>query len=230
VHSLELDHADDPFSIDLHTRLERWYFRGLRRDLGDQLFERTSPVRLANAGAGHPPLRGLAQPYLAAFLALHAGYVPGRLRLVALVELVLVLRGDVNAGALMWDELADLFRRTGTGRFVHPALALVEDLAPGTVEPGLLLDLERRATVRTQRVLDALRAGDFAPLTRPSLDAKLMWARGPRELLLNVSELVFPSDDGLSMGIARLQWRRLRALVSGRAGWRSDRRPDSSSP
>ena len=48
-----------------------------------------------------------------------------------------------------------------------------------------------------------------------SLDDKLMWASGPRELLLSASELVAPSDDGLPVGLSRLYWRRLRMLVQG---------------
>jgi hypothetical protein len=49
-----------------------------------------------------------------------------------------------------------------------------------------------------------------------------MWARGPREVLLNLTEVVLPSDDGLRVGLGRLQWRRLAALASGGAGWRAD--------
>ena len=48
-----------------------------------------------------------------------------------------------------------------------------------------------------------------------SLDDKLMWASGPRELLLSVSELVTPSDDGMPVGLPRLYWRRLLTLVRG---------------
>jgi hypothetical protein len=140
---------------------------------------------------------------------------------VHLVELVLVLRRDVAEGRLDPGALAALLERTGTARFAHPALALTDELAPGTVDPALLASTARNATRRTLRVLADLRAADLAPLLRPSLDAKVMWARGPREWLLNLSELVVPSDDGRSVGLGRLQWRRLRALLTGRARWRA---------
>jgi hypothetical protein len=226
VRSLELDHADNPFTIDLHTRLERWYFRGLRRGLhpaGAAPATRPSAALVVDGR----PARVLAEPYLTAFLALHASHDPTRMQLVRLVELALVLRADARASRLDPGELAALLRSTDTLRFVHPALELVDELAPGTVERGLLEQARGRATARTLRVVDELRAAGMAPPARPTLDAKLMWARGPRELLLNLSELVLPSDDGLPVGLLRLQWRRLAALASGRAGWRAGRRPDS---
>jgi hypothetical protein len=219
VRSLELDHALNPLTVDLHTRLERWYFRGLRASL-----DARAPAGAVEGPPGlgeGPDVRVLAQPELTAFLALHAGHDPTRLRLVHLVELVLVLRRDVAEGRLDPGALAALLERTGTARFAHPALALTEELAPGTVEPALLASTAQGATRRTLRVLADLRAADLAPLPRPSLDAKVMWARGPREWLLNLSELVVPSDDGRTVGLARLQWRRLRALLTGRARWRA---------
>ncbi|HZD04227.1 MAG TPA: nucleotidyltransferase family protein [Longimicrobiales bacterium] len=216
VRSLELDHADNPWSVDLHTGLERWYFRGLRRDLGGP--SSGSSDRFAVEGAS---LWGLGQPRLTAFLALHASYELVKVQLVRLVELVLVVRRDMERRRLRWDDFAALVDRTGTGRFVQPALALAEEVAPGTVDGGLLQELGRGATERTRRVLDAVRAADLAPLLRRSMDAKLMWARGPRELLLNLSELILPSDDGLPVGLGRLQWSRLVALARGAAGWRA---------
>lgn len=224
VQSLELEHADDPWSVDLHTSLERWYFRGLRRDLGEGWSGRTAEVPV-----GATTVRGLGQPDLTAFLALHASHELAKVRLVRIVELVLVLRADRESGRLDGSELEALVRRTGTGRFVHPALALAEALAPGTVEPGLLAQTGRRMTARARRVLAAVKHADMAPLTRPSLDGKLMWARGPRQLLLNLSEVVVPSDEGLDVGWARLQWRRLAALLRGGAGWRAVRDADTLS-
>ncbi len=55
---------------------------------------------------------------------------------------------------------------------------------------------------------------DMGALKYRSLDDKLMWASGPRELLLSVSELVAPSDDGLPTALP-LYWRRLLTLARG---------------
>ena len=216
IHSLELDHADDPWSVDLHTGLDRWYFRGLRRGLGE-----APPLDAATVTICGDDVRTLAQPYLAAFLAMHASYELVKVRLVRLVELVLVIRKDVDQGRLSWAEFTALLSHTETARFVYPALALVEELVPGIV-PGTLLErMARAATDRTKRVIAAVQAADMAPLTHRSLDAKLMWASGPREMLLNVSELILPSDDGMPLGPLQLQWQRLRALWRGQAGRRA---------
>ena len=214
VHSVELEHPDNPWSVDLHTSLERWYFRGVRRSLGEEVFERTGEIRIADQQA-----RVLGQPDLCAFLALHASYELVKVRLIRLVELALVARHDTRQATLDWDELLGHVRRTRTERFVYPAWALVEDLLPDTVPPTVLDELARAATPRQLRVVAAVRAADFAPLTRRSVDAKLMWAAGPRELLLNISELLLPSDDGRDVGAFHRE--RLRSLFSGKARWRA---------
>lgn len=237
VRSLELEHADDPWTVDLHTSLERWYFRGLRRGLGDGPFTRTRGMAI-----GGETVRCLGQPDLTAFLAMHASYELVKVRLVRVVELVLVIRAgrtdradgaNPDGGAtdaLDWSRLEALFARTGTGRFVHPALSLAERLAPGTVPPDLLARTGRDMTRRAARVLAAVLEADMGPLMHPSLDAKLMWARGPREWLLNLSELLVPSDRGLPVGWARLQWRRIASLVRGDAAWRAGRGADTMDP
>jgi hypothetical protein len=228
VRSLELEHADDPWTVDLHTSLERWYFRGLRRGLGDGPFTRTRGMAI-----GGETVRCLGQPDLTAFLALHASYELVKVRLVRVVELVLVIRPDRAdpdggaADALDWSRLQALLARTGTARFVHPALSLAERLAPGTVPPDLLARTGHDMTRRATRVLAAVLEADMGPLMHPSLDAKLMWARGPREWLLNLSELLVPSDRGLPVGWARLQWRRIASLVRGDAAWRAGREADT---
>lgn len=117
----------------------------------------------------------------------------------------------------------DLVSRTSTARFACPGLALVERLAPGTIEPTLLRALEPSLTGRMRRVLEAIVAADMGVLTYRSLDDKLMWARGTRELLLGVSELLWPSDEGIPVGVARLYWRRLRAWSQRRVGLRARR-------
>ena len=117
VHSLELTHIDNPWSVDLHTALERWYFRGLRRGLGDEPFDHTIGVSISGT-----TVRVLAQPYVTAFLALHASYDLVQMQLVRLVELVLVIRADLRKRAFDWAAFATLIRETGIERFVQPAL------------------------------------------------------------------------------------------------------------
>ena len=217
VHSLELDHVDNPWSVDLHTALERWYFRGLRRGLGDEPFDHATRVSVSGT-----TVRVLAQPYVTAFLALHASHDLAQMQLVRLVELVLIIRADLLRRALDWAAFASLIREAGIERFVQPALVLAEALAPGTVERGLLERLARLATPRMHRVLARVLEADMGALRYRSLDDKLMWASGPRELLLSVSELVAPSDDGMPVGLVRLYWRRLLTFARGLPRTRGD--------
>ncbi|MBI3982822.1 MAG: nucleotidyltransferase family protein [Gemmatimonadetes bacterium] len=216
VHSLEFDHADNPFAVDLHTGLERWYFRGVRAGFGESAFAHTTPIVVDGS-----TVRALDQPLLTAFLALHTSSELARMRLVRLVELTVVIQRDRRSGVLDWTALGGLLHRTGTARFVFPALALVERLCPGTVENTLIARSQPYLTNRMLRVIEAVAAADMAPLRYRSLEERLVWARGARELLLNLSELVWPTDDGLPVSVGRLQWRRVRALVRGRVGLRA---------
>ena len=147
VRSLEVDHSDNPWNVDLHRALDRWYFRGTRRSLGEAPFDTT---RFTDVDG--EPVRVLDQPYLTAFLAMHAAFDLASVQLIRLLELVLVIRGDIETGRLDWRELSSLFDSTATGRFAYPALALAEELAPGTVEADLLLGL-------AQRRLECIRVG-----------------------------------------------------------------------
>jgi len=162
-------------------------------------------------------VRVLDQPFLLAFLALHAGCDLASVRLVRLLEIVLVIRADLEAGRLDWRELEMLMASTGTGRFVYPALALADELAPGTVEPRLLANLARGATPRMRRVLDAVRRAGAGPLDEKSFDTKLAWVSGPRELALALSEVVLPSfgdslGDTLRQRLSVARWRISRRL------------------
>ena len=213
VVSLELDHVDNPWHVDLHSGLERYYFRGLRADLGSGALG-----TLRSTQVGSERVRVLDEPYLAAFLAMHAGSDLATVRLIRLIELVWVIRAELASRRLDWAELASLLERTGTGRFVYPALALTEDLAPGTVALDLLRRLERGASRRMHRVLNAVRGAGLGPLRERTLDVKLAWAAGGRELALGVWDLLFPAGfsstrAGLLQRMSVARWRIMRRLM-----------------
>jgi len=192
VQSLELDHAENPWGVDLHSTLGRSYFRGVHRSLGELPFETRRTVTILGES-----VRVLEQPYLTAFLALHAGYHLGELQLVRLLDVALSARLDERAGRLDWDALAELLDRTGTERFTYPGLALAEALAPGTVRADILRRGERKVSARMLRVLAALRHAELGPLPERTLDSKLAWSVGGREVLLNLADLLLPGDDAL---------------------------------
>ncbi len=216
VSSLELETETNPWHLDLHTGLERWYFRGLRAVLGSGAFSARSTFLLDNVSAV-----GLGQPYLAAFLALHTSYELIRMRLIRLVELLWVLEMDSLHGALKWGEFLSLVKEQKLARFVYPALALCESLRPGSVDPEVLEYTEDEATPRLRRVTRQVESENFAPLMQRSLDDKLMWARGFKELMLNLSEWIWPSDEVERARLTRLYWKRLRMLLGRRARLRA---------
>ncbi len=211
LQSLEIDHADNPWSVDLHAALDRWYFRGLRASFGYP-----TPDQLARWTFAGRPVFVLAQPLLTAFLALHASYVMRDFRPLRAVELVLVVRQDVANGALRWDALAELLDRTRTARFVYPALELAERWVPGTLDPGLRQQLDRAATPRMRRVVNQVEA-DGLRLAYRSLDERLMWPQGTAEWLGNLSELIWSADDAMTAGDQlRMYLRRARMLFARR--------------
>lgn len=211
-----MDHADNPWFVDLHVRLERWYFRGLRAGFGSPTQDHLTPWTFHGR-----PVCVLAQPLLTAFLALHASYGMRDFCPLRAVELVLVMRRDAGRGALRWDALAELLDRTATTRFVYPALELAERWVPGTLDPGLRQRLQRAATPRMRRVVDQVEAHGMRLAFR-SLDDKLMWARGPLEWLGNLSDLVWSADDAMAASDQlRLYLRRARMLLAWTARFRA---------
>jgi len=219
LHTLELEHPDNPWSLDLHVALERWYFRGLRAGFAFPTDEQLTPWTYRGRTA-----HALAQPLLTAFLALHASYGLSDFRPLRAVELVLVIRQDIERGALRWGALAELLERSGTTRFVYPALELAERWVPGTVEAQLRDTLRRAATPRARRVVDQIEAEGLR-LAHRSLDDKLMWAKGPAQWLGNLSELAWSADDQMTPADQlRMYLRRARMLLTGRSRLRASAR------
>jgi hypothetical protein len=215
LQSVELDHADNPWTVDLHEALQRFYFRGTSADLGRGMFDTRRTIDLDGE-----PVRVLEQPYLVTFLALHTGCDLGAVRLVRLFELVAVIRADVESRRLDWGDVTSLLDETRTGRFVYPALELAEELAPGTVARPLLDRLERDASPRMRGALEAVRLAGMGPLGERSFDAKLAWAHGPKEFVMALSELGLPSlRDSLAATLAQrlsvARWRIARRLRRG---------------
>ncbi len=192
VRSLDVEHPENPWRIDLHQSLERRYFRGARAEFAPNLW-RTTWLEVSGRRVG-----GLAQPLLLAFLALHASYGVLSIRLLQLVELVLVIRRDLANGTLVCEDLGELVGAARVERFVYPALELAERLVPGTVSPGLRARLAAATTPRMQRVVDRVwAAGVQAPLR--SLEGRLMWAKGPLETLTAIGEMLWPTDDAVTL-------------------------------
>ena len=216
VCSLELCHADNPWSIDLHASLDRTLFRGCTVGFGAVGSAETAPW-----GAIDRPARVLGQPLLTAFLALHTSQELHSVLLLRLVELVLVIRRDWAEGRLEWEALHALLARAGATRFVFPALTLVEKLVPGTLDAGLRDELAAAATPRMRRVLERMTPADAQRLDHMVVEEKLMWADGPGDVVRRAIQLVRPlGTDGSVGDLLRTYRRWLSRLRRGRISLR----------
>ncbi|MCY2988520.1 MAG: nucleotidyltransferase family protein [Planctomycetota bacterium] len=210
VRSLELDHAENPWSVDLHTSVDYQYFRGVWARFGE--------LPWTNVGldeVGGQELHCLTQPLLSAYLAQHASLHINHLRLIRIVELVAVLRRDLARGTLEWDALSRLLTRASLWRFVYPALESTERLSPGLLDPKFRRKLQAAATPYSRRVVERAAANGWGGWSSHWLDRveeKLAWSQGPRELAMNLLELVLPSGVPVSQVLA-VHARRVRLLA-----------------
>jgi hypothetical protein len=211
--SLELLHADSQYAIDLHASLERNFF-GVRRLLPD--VSGPLPTRAASElGQG---ARVLRQPGLLVYHALHGSEGFFNLTLVRMVELVLMIRQDVESGALDWDEAAALLRALGAARFAYPALAMAERLVPGTLEPRFLASLTSAATPRMRQVVAARTPASAQRLDVLSVRERFMWCQTPGDYLRRVLHMAAPPPAGGSpRRLGRMYAERAFRLLRGRA-------------
>jgi len=208
--SIDMNHAENPFTLEMHDGLDREFFGVKTIQFGLPEAWLTEP-----APALHPSALVLGQPWLTAFLAAHASEELHHLQLVRLVELVLVIRKDTASGSLEWAALGALIDRLGARRFVWPAFELAERLAPGTVDPAFRESLAADTTPRMRRVVDRLSPGTAQRLDGLSLDERFLWARGPTETLRRLAHLIWPTR-GESARLYHVYARRLTGLLRGR--------------
>lgn len=214
LRSIDTNHADNPFTLEVHDGLDRVFYGVRTLEFGSSNGWHTKP-----APGLHPSARVLGQPWLTAFLAAHASEELHQLQLVRLVELALVIRHDTADRSLSWAPLDSLLEHLDAHRFVWPAFELTEQLAPGTLDPDFRARLEAAATPRMRRVLARLSPGTAQRLDGLSLDERFFWARGPAETLRRLGHLLWPTR-GESTPLRRVYARRLAGMIRGRIGLR----------
>jgi hypothetical protein len=213
--SFEFWHALSPWKLELHTAVD---FGTLLRH-GVQL-DRALAVNESWDALGLQ-LRVMPQPLLFVALAAHASCELKASRLIRLVELIYVIRRDSASGALDWAAAVDLIERTGATRFVYPALTLVEQLAPGTVQPALLTLARRRSTRIARGVVRDLTPATPLLEQRVSFAERLMWETGVAGIARRLVEMLLP-EPGASLNTVLFAYRsRLIRLVRGRIAWRA---------
>ncbi len=185
-HSLLHVHADDPWSIDLQTTIDR-HLRNVGVVHLDQFVssDQLAPWPLSNAA------RILRQPLLLVVLAAHASQHLINLSLGRIVELALVAGADRASGALDWDAFIRIAREAGP-RYLYPALYACEKLVPGTIAPAALRVCEADAPAELRRLLARKDVALLQPLDHHSFAERYMWFGGWWSRLRRVMREVDP--------------------------------------
>jgi hypothetical protein len=210
--SLRLVHANDPWSIDLHTSLNG------QSGGGAPAIDLDAARPFANASPWPIEPRGLVlrQPLLLHQLAIHAGSALQNLTLLRLVELRFVIARDSASGHLDWDEFLVMGRAIGSLGHVWPALKLCRDLVPGTVPDCVLRECEAHAPAGVRRVIGSLEPATAQRVDRTSIAEHFMWSEGLADHLRQFASDLMP---GRSLGelrnvYGRRSWQLLRGGFS----------------
>jgi hypothetical protein len=161
----------------------------------------------------------LSQPLLACFLVVHAANHIPHLTPLRLVDLVLVLRADGGIG-FPWERLAKRLDRTGLSPFGFPALKLVEDLAPGTVDHAVLARLSAAAPRAVRRLMTRVTPATALQIYHWSFEGRFLWAGTAWRRAGAAVEWLWPRDGSgarLPLGEAvSTTALRLRRVLGGR--------------
>jgi hypothetical protein len=211
--SLEFWHVQSPWWLELHDG----------PSFGHLLLHRVAlehPADHAVPWDTGLPLRVPDPAHLIAILATHLSGELFGMRLLRLVELVLVIRGERERGGLDWAEVEMVLDRTGALRFAYPALALTEQLAPGTIEAGIVARARAASTRIGRAVVDQLTPATPLLQERVSLAERLMWASGPVQIVRRLAQMVMPPADTPLPQLLRVYQGRLRRALAARLSWR----------
>jgi hypothetical protein len=215
LRSVYLTHADSPWVLDLHGTLDR------------RFSDASGVARFGTLDdADHRPwsvggLRAwtLSQPLLACFLAVHASNHLPYLTPLRLVELALMFRADGGVG-FPWERLEERLERTGLSPFGYPALKLVEDLVPGTVDRAVLARLGAVTPPAVRRLMARITPATALQMYHRSFEGRFLWAGAGWRRVGAVVAWLWPRDGdgarlplGEALGATGL---RLRRLFAGR--------------
>jgi hypothetical protein len=220
LRSLELTHAHNPLTVDLHLSLDRGFYGVSRSRLADPGEADLEPV------PGLPEAyRGLRGPLLLLSLALHASEDLYNLQLLRLVELVLVSRGAPDPAAL-WHDTLEVGQRARAMGDAFPAMALLERLDPGAVPPEVVSAARAQAPPALRAVVDGLSPATAQRLEGITLGERLAGARTPADKMRRIAHMLAPdSAAGSWRALLDLYVTRGYQLLGGRVrfGSRVDR-------
>jgi hypothetical protein len=186
-YSVEYADARTVWALELHASLDRVYNAGATARL-DQLRERTTPL----AAAGQT-IDALDPEVLFLYLACHCSQELESMRLLRVFELVRVIRAEHKPRRIDWGRVVALLDETGAAAFVYPACALVEDLAPGTID-ARVLDVARAASTWSARHAVPRLAPAGGSLDERGILRQLMWTRGLAAIVQRVFRTIWPAS------------------------------------
>ena len=207
--TLCLVHADDPWTLDLHTSLDRRYAAG-------------SPIIRSDDARGNcvpglsgltPELHVLPQPTLVLQLAVHAGCGLANLSLVRLVELAFVIRRDVPDGSLSWESFRRAAERAKAVGSVYPALKACEDLVPGTVPSDVLTWSRRDVPLAVRSVVDIHTPATAHQVARCSMAERFMWAPSRWAMFRQVLDEALPAGSASLPALAAIYRTRIMRMA-----------------
>ena len=216
VFSVERSDARSKWGLELHASLDRIYHPGASARLDA---ERSRVIPFDVAGR---QIRALSPALLVVYLACHCSQELDSIRLARVYELAIVIRSELAAKRLDWDDVRALLDRTGATSFTYPAFALVENLAPGTMDQRVLAAARAASTAAARHTVERLSPAGGS-LDDRSVLRQLMWTRGVVGVLQRLARTVWPAAFDRP-GDVIPGWRvRLRRL---RRGMLSLRAPD----
>jgi len=195
--SLSLVHKDGPWSIDLHTSLNRKCSPGAPMIQLDRALRLRSISRWPLSPHGEV----LTGAYLLHHLACHASSGLVSLSLLRLTELIFVIRKLEERDGLSWTTFLELAALTGSPGSSYPALQMANMLAPGVVPEGVSEALRHMAPPTVKRVLASLTPATCQRILRCSLTERFMWTRSLRGWVREVRGSLFPTAS-----FGRLVW------------------------
>jgi hypothetical protein len=207
IFSVECDDERTRWNLELHASLDRVYHPGAVARL-DAESEQVEPIEIDGR-----PLLALRAPLLLLSAACHCSQELDASRLLRLVEIVRIIRSGQASGDLDWDEVLGMMRRTRAARYAYPALALAEDLAPGTVDARVLAIGRRASTWAARHTVARLVPAGGSPDRRGVL-RQMMWTSGSVAVLQRLMRNAWPARFSLTRDVVsgwRARWRRMRA-------------------
>jgi hypothetical protein len=210
VHSLEINHADNPWSLDLHVTLDRGYpgivikfgADDLIADCGLRIADATTAQRELNRAwqgheAQHNPQSAIRNPHLPhplklAYLAAHTSQDFTTMQLVRLVELVLVIRRDFQNRPGRWEEFGAFVASRGLERFVYPSLELAGRLVPGTLPQVARQRLLAGVPARLRRLVERTDLETLIRFRARWIVWRLMWSSSPGDYLRDLGHALWP--------------------------------------